>query len=74
MAISGERIERVLQRVRPAVHGVRVAEITPEGVVRIALADYCDGCTMTPDALMAAIEKLILEEVPEVKGVERVPG
>ncbi len=72
MTSTAERIEAILERVRPAVHGVKLREITAEGVVRVALGDYCNGCTMTSATLKAAIEKLILEEVPEVKAVEAV--
>jgi len=68
--ISSERIEAILERLRPAVHGVKLREITPEGVVRVTVADTCGGCSMSLATVKAAIERLILEEEPEAKGVE----
>jgi len=73
-AIARERIEAILERLRPAVHGVKLREITPEGVVRVTLADPCGGCSLSAAAVKAAIERLILEEVPEAKGVEAEEG
>ncbi|MFQ5880132.1 MAG: NifU family protein [Dehalococcoidia bacterium] len=68
--ISAEQIEVILERLRPAVHGVKLREITAEGVVRVTLADTCGGCSLSAATVKAAIERLILEEVPEAKGVE----
>jgi Fe-S cluster biogenesis protein NfuA len=70
MSITEERIEAILERLRPAIHGVRLREITGEGVVRVTVADTCGGCSLSPATVKAAIERLILEEVPEAKAVE----
>jgi Fe-S cluster biogenesis protein NfuA len=70
MAISPDRIDSILERLRPAVHGVKLREITADGIVRVTVADPCGGCSLSPTAIKAAIERLILEEVPEAKGVE----
>lgn len=69
-SISPERIEAILERLRPAIHGVKLREITPEGIVRVTVADTCGGCSLSPATVKAAIERLILEETPEAKGVE----
>ncbi len=69
-----ERIERVLNLIRPAVQAdggdLEFVEITPEGVVRIRLHGACVGCPSSTMTLQMGIERNLRLHVPEVSRVE----
>jgi len=44
-------------------------EVTPDGVVKVKLTGACGGCPMSQMTLKMGIEKLLKQEVPEVKEV-----
>lgn len=43
-----------------------------DGVVTIRLFGACDDCPMSPVTLRAGIERILRQEVPEIKGVVAV--
>ena len=47
-------------------------EITGAGIVRVKLTGACKGCPMSQMTLKSGIERIVLKEIPEVKGVEAV--
>lgn len=69
-----EKVEKALVKVRSFLQAdggdVELVEITEEGVVRVRLTGACDGCPMASMTLKTGIEKILKEEVPEVKRVE----
>lgn len=71
-----ERVEQALAKIRPALEAdggnVELVEITDDGMVRVRLQGACKGCPMSQMTLKNGIERIILKEVPEVKGVESV--
>lgn len=71
-----EKIEKALEKVRPALQAdggdVELVNITEEGMVQVRLQGACKGCPMSQMTLKNGIERFILKEVPEVKGVEAV--
>ena len=71
-----EKIEVALGKIRPALQAdggdVELVEVTPEGVVKVRLTGACAGCPMSQMTLKMGIEKVLRQEVPEVKGVEAV--
>jgi Fe-S cluster biogenesis protein NfuA len=68
-----ERIEAAIAKVRPALQAdggnVELVEVTPEGVVKVRLTGACGGCPMSQMTLKMGIERVIRQEVPEVKEV-----
>ena len=70
------RIERVLERIRPALRAdggdFEGLDVTPEGRVTLHLVGTCGGCPMSMMTLKQGIERVIKNEVPEVTSVEAV--
>ena len=69
-----KKVEKALVKVRSFLQAdggdVELVEITQEGVVRVRLTGACGGCPMASMTLKTGIEKILKEEVPEVKRVE----
>ena len=69
-----EKVEKALIKVRSFLQAdggdVELVEVTEEGVVRVKLTGACGGCPMASITLKTGIEKILKEEVPEVKRVE----
>lgn len=68
-----EKVEAALQKVRPALQAdggdVELVDVTTDGVVKVRLTGACGGCPMSQMTLKMGIEKVLKEEVPEVKEV-----
>lgn len=69
-----EKVEKALVKVRSFLQAdggdVELVEVTEEGVVRVKLTGACSGCPMASMTLKTGIERILKEEVPEVKRVE----
>lgn len=70
-----EKIEAAINRMRPALQAdggdVELVEVN-DGVVSVRLTGACGGCPMATMTLKNGIERIIREEVPEVKEVVAV--
>jgi Fe-S cluster biogenesis protein NfuA len=70
------RVQEILDLIRPSLqsHGgdVSLVEVTPENVVRVQLEGACGGCPMSQITLKMGIERVLVEEMPELAGVEAV--
>jgi Fe-S cluster biogenesis protein NfuA len=68
-----ERIEKALDKVRPMLEAdggnVELVDVTPDGVVKLKLKGSCSCCPMSSMTLKMGIEKIIRQEVPEVKEI-----
>jgi Fe-S cluster biogenesis protein NfuA len=70
-----EKVEAALAKVRPMLlaDGGDVQLIGVEdGVVKVKLTGACGGCPMATMTLKGGIERVLREEVPEVKEVMAV--
>lgn len=71
-----EKVEKALAKVRPSLQAdggdVELIEVNDEGVVKVRLTGACGGCPMATMTLKAGIERVLKQEVPEVKRVEAV--
>ena len=70
-----EQVERVINRIRPAVQmdGGDIELVGVEnGLVKLRLVGSCHGCPSSMMTLRAGIERAIRAEVPEIVGVEAV--
>jgi Fe-S cluster biogenesis protein NfuA len=67
-----DRVEVALSKVRPALQAdggdVELVDVT-EGVVKLKLRGACAGCPMSTMTLKMGIERLLREEIPEIKEV-----
>lgn len=70
-----EKVEAALAQVRPALQAdggdVELIDVK-EGVVTLRLTGACGGCPMAAMTLRNGIERVLREEVPEVKEVVSV--
>jgi len=68
-----ERVKAALEKVRPSLKAdggdVELVEVTSDGIVKVRLTGACGGCPMSQMTLKAGIERIVKEEVPEVKEV-----
>ncbi len=68
-----EKIEAALNRIRPALMAdggnVELIGVESDGTVRVKLTGTCGGCPMSQMTLKQGVERVIKEEVPEVKEV-----
>ncbi len=70
-----EKIIEVLDKVKPSLQAdggdVEFVDVK-DGVVRVRLKGACAGCPMSQMTLKMGIEKILKEQIPEVKSVESV--
>lgn len=73
--ILREQVEKALETIRPALQAdggdVELVDIE-EGVVKVRLQGACSGCPMSAMTLQMGIERILKQQVPEVKAVESV--
>ncbi|MFC1866388.1 NifU family protein [Chloroflexota bacterium] len=66
------KIEEVLEKIRPSLiadgGNVEFVEVN-DGVVKVKLTGACAGCPMSTMTLKNGIEKILKQEIPEVKEV-----
>ncbi len=71
--IDKTKLEEVLDKVRPAIQAdggnVELVNIRDDNVVEVRLTGACRGCPMATLTLKAGIERIVKEEIPEVKEV-----
>lgn len=70
-----EKVEAALARIRPALQAdggdVELIDVR-EGVVSVKLIGACGGCPMSTMTLRNGIERVLKQDVPEVKEVVTV--
>jgi Fe-S cluster biogenesis protein NfuA len=70
-----EKVEEVLNKIRPSLQqdggNVELVEVT-DGTVKVKLVGACAGCPMSTMTLKNGIERILKQEIPEVKEVEAV--
>lgn len=68
-----EKVQQALNKIRPMLQAdggdVEFVDVV-DGVVKVRLQGACAGCPMSQMTLKNGIEKLLKEEIPEVKSVE----
>jgi Fe-S cluster biogenesis protein NfuA len=70
-----EKVEEVLEKIRPVLvrdgGNVELVEVT-DGTVKVKLVGACAGCPMSTMTLKNGIERILKQEIPEVKEVVAV--
>ena len=71
-----EKVEAALKKIRPmlAADGgsVELVDVSTDGVVKVKLKGACGSCPMSQMTLKMAIERIIKQEVSQVKEVVSV--
>ena len=71
-----EKVENALQKVRPSLQAdggdVQFVDVGEDGIVKVRLTGACKGCPMSQMTLKMGIEKILRQNIPEIKGVESV--
>ena len=66
----------MLDKIRPAIQmdggDAELVDLTPEGVVVVQLTGHCETCSLSPMTMKLGVERMIHEEIPEIRGVESV--
>ncbi len=74
--IEKERVEKALEKVRPmlAADGgnVELVEVTEDGIIRLKLTGTCGCCPMSQMTLKNGVEKMLKQEIPEIKQVDAI--
>ncbi len=70
-----DKVEAVLDKIRPQLMmdggNVELVEVN-DGTVKVKLTGACGGCPMATITLKMGIEKILKQEIPEVKEVVAV--
>ena len=71
-----KRVETALGAIRPRLQAdggdVELVDVDGEGIVSVRLAGACRGCPGATMTLKMGIERILRQQVPEVKSVEAV--
>ncbi len=67
-----DKVEAVLAMIRPSLvadgGNVELIDVN-DGVVKLKLTGACAGCPMSTLTLKNGIERILKQEIPEIKGV-----
>jgi Fe-S cluster biogenesis protein NfuA len=70
-----EKVEAVLEKIRPNLisdgGNVELVEVK-DGIVKLKLVGACAGCPMSSMTLKMGIERILKQQIPEVKEVVAV--
>jgi Fe-S cluster biogenesis protein NfuA len=71
--IMREKVEKALDKIRPMLQAdggnVELVDVTDDGVVKLKLTGSCGCCPMSQMTLKMGVERIIKQEVPDVKEV-----
>ena len=70
-----EKVQEVIDKIRPSLQAdggdVELIDVV-NGIVTVKLQGACAGCPMSQMTLKNGIERLVMQQIPEIKAVERV--
>ncbi len=70
-----DKVEEVLNKIRPSLEAdggnVELVDVS-DGTVKVTLTGACAGCPMSAITLKMGIEKVLKQEIPEIKDVVAV--
>ena len=71
--IDKEKVQAVLNKVRPSLQAdggdCKLIKVREDGVIEVKLQGACGNCPMATLTLKAGIERVLKEEIPEIKKV-----
>lgn len=70
-----EKVQKIIDKIRPSLQAdggdVELIDVV-DGIVTVKLQGACAGCPMSQMTLKNGIERLVKQELPEIKAVEKV--
>jgi Fe-S cluster biogenesis protein NfuA len=71
-----EQVEEALKKVRPMLQrdggDIELVSVDEKGTVKVRLRGACGSCPMSTMTLKMGVEKMLKQEVPDVKEVVQV--
>jgi len=71
-----EKVKDVIDKIRPGLQAdggdVELVNIKEDGIIEVELQGACAGCPMSQMTIKNGIERILKEEIPEVKEVKAV--
>jgi len=71
-----EKIQAVLDEIRPSLKAdggdIELVDVSEDGIVKVKLTGSCGGCPFALMTLKGGIERILKQEVPQVKEVQAV--
>ncbi len=68
-----EKVQKALEKVRPMLMAdggnVDLVDVSDDGVVKLKLTGSCGCCPMSQMTLKMGIERILKQEVPEIKEI-----
>ena len=68
-----EEVQKAINIIRPNLQAdggdVELVDVSADGVVKVKLTGACHGCPMSQMTLKMGIEKIIKQQVPDIKEV-----
>jgi len=68
-----EKVEAALEKIRPMLMAdggnVDLVDVSDDGVVKLKLTGTCGCCPMSQMTLKKGIEKILKQEVPQIKEI-----
>jgi Fe-S cluster biogenesis protein NfuA len=68
-----EKVQAALDRIRPMLQAdggdVELVDVV-DGIVKVRLQGACKGCPMSQMTLRNGIERVLKQQIPEIKAVE----
>jgi Fe-S cluster biogenesis protein NfuA len=68
-----EKVQKAIDLIRPSLQAdggdVELVDVSIDGIVKVKLTGACHGCPMSQMTLKMGIEKIIKEQVPDIKEV-----
>lgn len=76
MATLKERVEEVLEQVRPTLQAdggdIDLIGVTDDGIVKVQLTGACGSCPFSTMTLKHGVEARLKDMIPEVKEVQSI--
>jgi Fe-S cluster biogenesis protein NfuA len=71
-----KKVQALIDKIRPMLQkddgDVELIDVDSDGVVTVRMVGTCAGCAMSRITLKQGIEKVMVNEIPEIKRVENI--
>lgn len=71
-----EKVQKALDQVRPMLQAdggnVELVDVSADGIVKVRLTGSCGSCPMSQMTLKMGVERILKQQVPEIKQVVAV--
>ncbi len=68
-----EQVQKAIDLIRPGLQAdggdIELIDVSADGIVKVKLTGACQGCPMSQMTLKMGIEKIIKNQLPDIKEV-----